>query len=120
MAALSCLVLPSVEGSPIKVFVLVGQSNMQGHAHERTLGALLEDPLTAPILGKVRNAQGAAISLDRVWVSSLSSGGLLKGSLRIGFGASDEKIGPELGFGVRMSEALNQPIVLIENLLKQN
>ena len=87
---------------------------MQGHAHERTLGALLEDPLTAPILGKVRNAQGAAISLDRVWVSSLSSGGLLKGSLRIGFGASDEKIGPELGFGVRMSEALNQPIVLIK------
>ena len=58
--------------------------------------------------------RGAAISLDRVWVSSLSSGGLLKGSLRIGFGASDEKIGPELGFGVRMSEALNQPIVLIK------
>ena len=83
-------------------------------AHERTLGALLEDPLTAPILGKVRDAQGAAIRLDRVWVSSLSSGGLLKGSLRIGFGASDEKIGPELGFGVRMSEALNQPIVLIK------
>ena len=106
MAALSCFVLPSVEGSPIKVFVLVGQSNMQGHAHERTLGALLEDPLTAPILGKVRDAQGAAIRLDRVWVSSLSSGGLLKGSLRIGFGASDEKIGPELGFGVRMSEVL--------------
>ena len=114
MAALSCLALLSVEGSPIKVFVLVGQSNMQGHAHERTLGALLEDPLTAPILGKVRDAQGAAIRLDRVWVSSLSSGGLLKGSLRIGFGASDEKIGPELGFGVRMSEALNQPIVLIK------
>ena len=31
MAALSCLALLSVEGSPIKVFVLVGQSNMQGH-----------------------------------------------------------------------------------------
>ena len=35
---------------PLKVFILAGQSNMQGHANVSTLDSLADDPKTAPLL----------------------------------------------------------------------
>jgi alpha-galactosidase len=35
---------------PLKVFVLAGQSNLQGQAHVRTFDTMDLDPKTAPIL----------------------------------------------------------------------
>jgi hypothetical protein len=37
---------------PLTVFILAGQSNMQGHANISTLDSMADDPKTAPI-GKV-------------------------------------------------------------------
>ena len=48
------------EDQPLKVFVLVGQSNMQGHAHVRTLEHLGMDPETEPLLRKIQGADGKA------------------------------------------------------------
>ena len=46
-------------GKPLKVFILAGQSNMQGHANISTFDSLAADPKTAPILKEMRNADGA-------------------------------------------------------------
>ncbi|MBT3841677.1 MAG: hypothetical protein HOF61_05780, partial [Verrucomicrobia bacterium] len=56
---------------PLKIYLLVGQSNMQGHAAERTLEHLGMDPKTAPLLKAIRNADGTAKFQKDVWISSI-------------------------------------------------
>ena len=45
----------SADAKPLKVFILAGQSNMEGHAAIRTFDYIGKDPLTAPILKEMRN-----------------------------------------------------------------
>ena len=59
----------SLSAKPLKVYLLVGQSNMQGHAAERTLGHLGMDPKTAPLLKAIQNADGSAKVYDQIWIS---------------------------------------------------
>ncbi len=99
---------------PIKVYVLAGQSNMQGHAHVRTLPHVGMDPTSAPMLAKIQNEDSTPKSLDNVWISYHSANGTKQGNLSTGFGADNNKIGPELMFGVTMSEALGEPILIIK------
>ena len=91
---------------PVKVFILAGQSNMQGHAHVRTLPHLGTSVKSAPLLAKIQDSDGNAKTRENVWITYLSSGGVKSGPLSTGFGANDEKIGPELTFGIAMSEHL--------------
>ena len=99
---------------PLKVFVLVGQSNMQGHAHVRTFEHIGMDPETAPLLQSIQGEDGLPRVFDDVWISSLSSDGEKHGRLTAGFGADTNKIGPELTFGVTMQKMLNEPILIIK------
>ena len=64
------LVLPASAG-PLKIYLLVGQSNMQGHAAERTLEHLGMDPKMAPLLKAIRNPDGTAKLQRDVWILSL-------------------------------------------------
>jgi alpha-galactosidase len=108
---------PANATMPLKVFVLAGQSNMQGHAHVRTLDAMSLDPKTAPILEQIRNADGTMRVCDRVWISSIGSADQEQiGKLTAGFGAQSggPKIGPELTFGIFMHERLDEPVLLIK------
>ena len=43
---------------PLKVFILAGQSNMEGHAAVSTFDHIGMDPKTAPLLKDMRNADG--------------------------------------------------------------
>ncbi|MBL8869938.1 MAG: hypothetical protein JNK90_09085, partial [Planctomycetaceae bacterium] len=45
---------PAVK-APLKVFILAGQSNMEGHAEIRTFDYIGKDPATAPLLKEMRN-----------------------------------------------------------------
>ena len=102
---------------PLKVYILSGQSNMQGHAHVRTMDVMALDPKTAPMLKEMRNADGTPLVCENVWISSLGSSEEEKsGKLTAGFGASkeDEKIGPEFTFGIYMQKAVNEPILIIK------
>jgi len=45
-------------GKPLKVFILAGQSKLQGHANVSTMDSMADDPNTAPILKEMRNADG--------------------------------------------------------------
>ena len=104
-------------GAPLKVFILAGQSNMQGHAHVRTFDAMALDPSTAPLLEAMRHPDGTPRVCDRVWISSIGSAPEERvGRLTTGFGAAagGPKIGPELTFGITMQEALDEPILIIK------
>ena len=43
---------------PLKVFILAGQSNMEGHAKIETFDYIGDDPATAPLLKQMRGADG--------------------------------------------------------------
>lgn len=106
---------------PLKVFILAGQSNMQGHANVSTLDSMADDPKTAPILKAIRGADGKPYVCDKVWISSVGCAGdgwsdsiEQMGKLTTGFGASPNEIGPELTFGIYMEKALGEPILIIK------
>lgn len=99
---------------PLKVFLLVGQSNMQGHAHLRTLEHLAMDPESAPLLDAIVDDQGEPRVWQDVWVSYLSSDGVKRGRLTTGFGADADKFGPELTFGAFLHRSLGEPLLLIK------
>ncbi len=44
--------------APLKVFILAGQSNMQGHASVSTFDSMAADPKTAPLLKEMRGPDG--------------------------------------------------------------
>ena len=88
---------------PLLVFILTGQSNMQGHAHIRTMDVMAFDPVTAPILEAMRDENGEPEVLDGVWISSIgSSENGRSGPLTAGYGPVQRgpKIGPEFTFGI--------------------
>ena len=120
-AALLCVLSPTSFAKPLKVFILAGQSNMQGHADLSTFDYVGKDPLTAPILAAMRDAEGKPKVCDKVWISSLGCGGnqysdmLVKtGKLTAGFGASDSEIGPEFTFGIYSEKMLKEPVLIIK------
>ena len=105
--------------APLKVYLLVGQSNMQGHAAERTLAHLGMDPKTAPLLKAIQHEDGTAKLQRNVWISSVDTSeesGVKQGQLTVGYGAGgrERKIGPELTFGITMQKHIGEPILLIK------
>ena len=110
---------------PLKVFILVGQSNMEGPAHIRTIEGIGDDPTTAPMLKEMVGPDGKPIVCDRVWLSYLTGGDKnyeVTGRLTAGYGSMwgldpkkpGDKIGPEFTFGIYMSKAVKEPILIIK------
>ena len=103
---------------PLKVFILAGQSNMQGHVNVSTFDSQADDPKTTPILKEMRNADGKPRVCQQVWISSIGCAGddttEQKGKLTAGFGASTDEIGPEFTFGIYMEKLLDEPILIIK------
>ena len=50
----------------------------------------------------------------RVYISSIADGHRRSGPLTFGYGGSAEKIGPELGIGLKLEKAIDAPILLIK------
>ena len=129
LAVVWCSASPTVlaQEQPLKVFILAGQSNMEGHAAVSTFDYIGRDPLTAPILREMRNPDGTPRVCDKVWMSYLtgpydgSANGEGLGKLTTGFGARGDqptrdggRIGPEFTFGIYMEKQLRQPILIIK------
>ena len=119
--------IANAETKPLKVFILAGQSNMEGHAEIRTFDYIGRDPLTAPLLKEMRNPDGTPRVCDKVWMSYLtgpydgSANGEGLGKLTVGFGERGnqptkigKKIGPEFTFGIYMEKELKEPILIIK------
>jgi alpha-galactosidase len=98
---------------PVKVFILIGQSNMNGRGHVDTLRDNLIKDLPdkyPPALMKIR---------EDVWVSGANGIGISRQMTNVrlepGFGQF-KYFGPELGFGHRMGDHFDEPVLLIKNI----
>ena len=60
--------------NPLKVFILCGQSNMEGHAKISTFEAIKLDPLTKPIYAQMVDASGSPVMCENVWISNFTGG----------------------------------------------
>ena len=118
LSLVSILLPVPLHAKPLKVFVLAGQSNMQGHAKVSTFEHIGMDPATKPMLAAMLGADGKPKVCERVWISSIGCGKdettEQTGKLTAGFGASAGKIGPEFTFGLYMEKATDSPILIIK------
>jgi hypothetical protein len=125
-AALICAVFTSelkAGKKPLKVYILAGQSNMEGHAKIETFDYIGEDPKTAPLLKEMQGKDGKPKVCSNVWIS-YSTGfrtfGEGFGKLTSGYGARQDptrdggKIGPEFMFGITMEKSSKEPILIIK------
>ena len=113
-----CALSPPSFAKHLKVFILAGQSNMQGHVNVSTFGAMEDDRKTAPILKDMLAADGKPKVCEKIWISSIGCAGddttEQNGKLTTGFGADSESIGPEFTFGIYIEKAVNEPILIIK------
>ena len=116
----------SAEAKPLKVFILAGQSNMEGPASIATFDYIGDDPVTAPLLKKMRGADGSPTVCDGAWISYLTGAGEknfeLNGKLTAGYGSMwgqdstkpGKNIGPEFTFGLAMDAAFDESVLIIK------
>lgn len=117
----------AADRKPLKVFILAGQSNMEGHAKVETFDYIGDDPATAPLLKMMRGTDGKPAVCEGAWISYLtgpadgSANGEGRGKLTAGFGARGDtptkdggKIGPEFMFGLMMDAAFDEPVLIIK------
>lgn len=125
----------------VKVFILAGQSNMAGAGtvevdqrvikNWRTKKKLTDEQIAAKKSGSLKelatnavkssdyqnllDATGKWMVRDDVWIYYHNQrSGVLKGGLTVGYGSRDTTIGPELGFGQVLGDALDEPVLLIK------
>ena len=103
---------PAAKEGPVKVFILAGQSNMQGHAALRTLEYLIYNAETAAEYQQWKDRWGDWRERRDVWIWTMDGGRY--GNLKPGFGGSEREIGPELGFGWVIGEHLDEQVLLIK------
>ena len=99
----------------VKVFILAGQSNMEGHGaidstNNEGKGSLTYLAENNEKFAHLRKGKGSWVARDDVMVAYLDR----KGPLAPGFGARSSQIGPELGFGHIVGEAIDEPVLLIK------
>ena len=115
--------------SPVKVFLLAGQSNMEGQAvvdldHEKyynggkgNLEHVMRDPAKAPLYAHLKDREGKWTVRDDVWVwYKTEKAGVKKGGLTIGYTVYGGKhhFGPELQFGHVMGDHFGNQVLLIK------
>lgn len=119
---LFCTAQP-IRASPLRVFIMAGQSNMQGQCPyaakntktgaylNGTLEYLTTDPRTHEEFAKLK-LDGRWMNRSDVWIYTVD--GDRSGQLSVGYGASESCIGPELGFGWTVGDALKEQVLLLK------
>lgn len=118
---LATLAVPATAADkPVKVFILAGQSNMEGHGFIKadpkrnegkgSLEYVTRLPATADRFKHLLGPDGKWAARDDVWIHYLDR----KGKLTAGFGVKEDRIGPELGFGFVIGDAFEEPVLLIK------
>jgi len=98
----------------LKVFILAGQSNMEGQGKVQggkgTLEELAKDPAKSELAGHIVDDAGRWVVRRDVWIWYNGR----KGDLTVGFGARGDRIGPEFGFGHVVGRALDEQALIIK------
>ena len=63
--------------------------------------------------GREKIREKLAVS-DQVYITSIADRNVRTGPLSAGYGASQDKLGPELGFGMAMANKMDNPILIIK------
>ena len=100
--------LATAAEKPVKVFILAGQSNMEGKAKNTLLDHQATDGKTKALFEHLRK-DGKWIVRDDVFIKFLNR----HGGLTIGYG-SPSRTGAELEFGTVVGDKFNEPVILIK------
>jgi hypothetical protein len=92
----------------VKVFLLAGQSNMEGKADQKLIDYQATDAKTKDLFKHLRTGDAWTVR-DDAFIKFLGR----HGGLTTGFG-SPGKTGPELEFGHMMAEHFDEPVLLIK------
>jgi len=98
----------AVDEKTVKVFILAGQSNMEGKAKNELLNHQATAPKTKKLFAHLRK-DGEWIVRDDVFIKYLKR----KGGLTIGYG-SRGRTGVELEFGTALGDRFDEPVLLIK------
>ncbi len=99
----------------VKVFFLVGQSNMEGKGNPVHLDTYKEDPLIKPTYASLKDGEGWKVREDVFITYPSKNGGAKHGPLTVGYGTKGENsIGPEFGFGHAVGNAIEDPVLIIK------
>ncbi|MGC6464982.1 MAG: sialate O-acetylesterase [Akkermansiaceae bacterium] len=93
---------------PVRVYILAGQSNMEGKVQNKLLEYQAEAPKTKELFAHLRK-DGKWIERDDVLIKYLGR----HGKLTIGFGSRD-RTGTELEFGTVIGNHYDEPVLLIK------
>jgi hypothetical protein len=109
VVCLSSTSAPAVDTSKkVKVFILAGQSNMEGKAKLQLLEYQIEQPETRDFFKHLKK-NGEWVVRDDVWINFLDR----RGNLTVGFG-SPRCIGPELEFGNTVGDRFEEQVLIIK------
>lgn len=92
----------------VKVFILAGQSNMEGKAKISLLEYQVNQPETRDFFRHLRK-DGKWVVRDDVWINFLNR----KGNLTVGYG-SPNCFGPELEFGNTVGDYFEEQVLIIK------
>ncbi|NIP25403.1 MAG: sialate O-acetylesterase [Phycisphaerae bacterium] len=92
----------------VKVFILAGQSNMEGKAKLSLLEYQIEQPETKDFFKHLKK-DGKWVVRDDVWINYLDR----RGNLTVGYG-SRNCIGPELEFGNTVGDHFKEQVLIIK------
>jgi hypothetical protein len=126
--ALSSSLLAADRSGPLQVFILAGQSNMEGQAvadltgkdyndGKGTLDFLLHDPAKAPLVKHLKRPDGKWTVRDDVWCRyQREHEPLLAGPLSLGFSVYGDQhhFGPELQFGHVLGDHFENQVLLVK------
>jgi len=99
--------------SPVKIFILAGQSNMVGRGvvdDASVPGTMAHLVANDPDYAFLGDGDGGYKVLDDVWIRY----GAASGPLTAGYGSSSSTIGPELGFGHKVGALYDEQVLLIK------
>ena len=100
---------------PIKVFFLVGQSNMEGKGNPTHLDTYKNDPLIHPTYASLKDGDAWTVRDDVFITYPSKAGGAKHGPLTVGYGTKGvDSIGPEFGFGHTVGNAIDEPVVIVK------
>jgi hypothetical protein len=114
LAATLASFAPAPAKDPVKVFLLVGQSNMEGKGAIRHLDDLIADPQTTKEFAHLKR-KGEWVERKDVWISyRRNADSHTTSGLTVGYGSKTDQIGPELGFGTIVGNELDCQVLVIK------
>ena len=118
----------SAGDKPLKVYIMAGQSNMQGKAQVRTIERIKLTGGNPEMYQNMMSPDGKILAPKGVYGVYFSGGDMTKGETRpinetrgpltpgfVEAPGEDQTFGPEYAFGIYMQKHLNEPIMIIKN-----